>query len=134
MFLTNGKIVPKTLEFQCLIPGFLKCFQVSKDCYTKTSCFPQSNFLHGYLATKARNFNASRCILFEIFLFSILALKYLFLTQHDIEPPQNQKSKELSASALKNKKKREAKARNKKENEVLYAVLDGNKCVIIYRN
>ncbi|CAB4038866.1 eukaryotic translation initiation factor 2A, partial [Paramuricea clavata] len=36
---------------------------------------------------------------------------------HDIEPPQNQKSKELSASALKNKKKREAKARSKKENE-----------------
>jgi hypothetical protein len=40
----------------------------------------------------------------------------------------------LSASALKNKKKREAKARNKKENEVLYAVLDGNKCVIMYRD
>lgn len=38
--------------------------------------------------------------------------------QHEIEPPENQKSRELSASALKNKKKRDAKARSKKDNEV----------------
>ncbi|XP_046851929.1 eukaryotic translation initiation factor 2A-like [Xenia sp. Carnegie-2017] len=37
---------------------------------------------------------------------------------HEIEPPENaKKTKELSANALRNKKKREAKARTKKENE-----------------
>ena len=45
------------------------------------------------------------------------------ITQHDIEPAQNQKLRESSGAALKNKKKRESKARSKQEKETQVGVL-----------
>ena len=45
------------------------------------------------------------------------------ITQHDIEPAQNQKLREPSGAALKNKKKRESKARSKQEKETQVGVL-----------